>query len=67
MLARSKRYIKEAILSIRYQLNQSSVVFAYGEVCFQADENYLYHALRPQGLLISGPSHLLSSNEYTAR
>lgn len=25
MLARSKRYIKEAILSVRYQLNQSSV------------------------------------------
>lgn len=24
MLARSKRYIKEAILSVRYQLNQSS-------------------------------------------
>lgn len=36
-------------------------------MCFQADENYVYRAIHPWRLPISGPSHLLCSNESTAR
>lgn len=66
MLARSKRYIKEAILSVRYQLNQSSVCIRLRGSVLSGRRELSVPRYPPLGRPISGPSHLLCSSEYTA-